>query len=563
MRGNWGAARRGGCAAAPAATPVWTPTLLRALAAAALAVAVLATFLARAQAFDENRYFQQCLRFEAGGDLETARQACLNALQVRPDFAAAELAVARIELALGDVASAENRLKRVQNRIDTAEPLVLLAEAALADHRPGDAEAQLQAAETRLAQQGNLELEGRVSFLRGRIMQSQGRFPEALAAYQAAIVGNPLDANYRLADAALRLRLGEAASAEQQLQSYLNLTGDDRNADVRSLLGRAQWARGELEAANGNIATAHQLRGARNIDAQAQDLRALALIAYAGGDMSAGGLALRESLKRENLSSFLRGNTLIWLLVLLFLVGAHLIGESRIASSSTLEVVEGPRNWTVGQVYGTLMAALLVALLITVVYGLVRYDNVLALFTPALGGETAALFYLTLAAALALLAWRRVKANGFDAMEKLLGGSRFASYGVLWGAIFLVATLAYLNYAGSGGPLGRFYLDYVRVTPFVVAAAILVPLSEIYFRSFVMPPLTRRYDGTIATVASAALYALAFGTPLVLLLPFGLLLAAAYRRRRSGWEVLVAQFTLHVGLLLAALVSPWVKALFY
>ncbi|HRP47304.1 MAG TPA: tetratricopeptide repeat protein, partial [Trueperaceae bacterium] len=237
--------------------------------AAATAFIILGAGIAHAQSFDENRYYQQCLRFEAGGVLETARQACLNALQVKPDFADAELALARIELDLGDVSSAENRLRRVLNRVNTAEPLVLLAEAALASQRPGDAEAQLQAAEARLATQGNLELEGRVSFLRGRIMQSQGRFREALGAYDAAILGNPLDVNYRLADAGLRLRLGEAASAGQQLQSYLTLTGDDRNADVRSLLGRAQWAQGELEAANGNIATAHQLRGARNIDAQA------------------------------------------------------------------------------------------------------------------------------------------------------------------------------------------------------------------------------------------------------------------------------------------------------
>jgi len=530
-----------------------------------LAAALFVLFAAspvRAQSFDENRYYQQCLRFEAGGDLETARQACLNALQVRPDFADAELALARIELGLGEFTSAESRLRRVQNRIDTAEPLVLLAEAALAGDRPGDAEAQLQAAEALLARQGNLELEGRVSFLRGRIMQSQGRYLEALDSYEAAILGNPLDARYRLADANLRLRLGEAASAEQQLQSYLTLTGDDRNPDVRSLLGRAQWAQGELEAANGNIATAHQLRGARNVDAQARDLRALALIAYATGDVSGGGLALRESLKRENLTSLVRGNTLIWLLLLLFLVGAHLIGESRIASSSTLEVVEGPRDWSVGQVYGTLIAGLLVALLVTVLYGLFRHDNPLALFTPALGGEMRTLFYLSLGAALALLAWRRVQVNGFDALEKLLGNARYAGNGVVWGLLFLAATLAYLHYLGDGA-LGGFYLDLVRVSPLVVAAAILVPLAEIFFRPFALAPLTRRYDGTIGTVVSAALYSLTFGAPLLLLLPMGLVLADAYRRRRCGWEVLVAQLTLHLGLLAAALLSPWVRSLFY
>lgn len=526
-----------------------------------VAILALAAGVTHAQGFDENRYYQQCLRFEAGGDLETARQACLNAIQIRPDFAAAELALARIELGLGEVASAENRLRRVRNRIDTAEPIVLLAEAALASHRPGDAEALLQEAKGRLATQGNVELQGRVAFLQGRIMQSQGRFGEALDSYADAILGNPLDVGYRLADARLRLRLGEPASAEQQLQSYVNLTGDDRNPEVRSLMGRAQWANGELEAANGNIATAHQLRGVRNVSAQANDLRALAMIAYAQGDVDAGGLALRESLKRENLTSFLRGNSLIWLLLLVLLVGAHLIGESRIASSSTLEVVDGPRNWSVGQVYTTLFAALLLALLVTVVYGLMRYDNSLAIVTPPLRSETHAIFVTVFAVLLALLAWRRVQSNGFDAMETLLGSARFAGYGIGWGALFLAATLAYLHYFDGG--LGRFYLDFVRTSPFVVAAAFLVPLAEIYFRPFVMTPLTRRYDGAIAALASACLSAIAFGTPTLLLVVMGLLLADAYRRRRSGWEVLVAQLTMHLGLLAAALLSPWVRALFY
>lgn len=536
-----------------------TPT--RAVAALIVLVLTLANS-ASAQSFDENRYYQQCLRFEAGGDLETARQACLNALQVRPDFADAELALARIELGLGEVASAENRLRKVKGRIGTAEPLVLLAQAALESQRPGDAEAYLQDAESLLARQGNLELEGRVAFLRGRIVQSQGRFREALDAYEAAILGNPLDVGYRLADASLRLRLGEAASAEQQLQRYLSLTGDDRNPEVRSLLGHAQWAQGELEAANGNLATAHQLRGARNVAAQARDLRALSLIAYARGDLDAGGLALRESLKRENLTSLLQGNTLIWLLLLLLLVGVHLIGESRIASSSTLEVIEGPRDWSVGQVYGSLVTALLVALFVTVIYGLVRYENALAFLTPSLGGETRALFLLTLSTLLALLAWRRVQANGFDALETLLGDARYAGQGVVWGLLFLAATLAYLHYF-SNPSLGGFYLDLVRASPLVVAAAILIPLAEIYFRPFVMTPLTRRYDGTIAMLGSALLYSLTFGAPLVLLFPIGLVLADAYRRRRCGWEVLVAQLTFHFGLLAAALLSPWVRALFY
>ena len=535
----------------------------RALPAGVLVVVLLLLASAFAQGFDENRYFSQCQLFEARGDLETAQQFCLNTLQVRPDFADAELVLARIELGLGEAASAEQRLRRVRNRIDTAEPLVLLAEAALANQRPGDAEAFLGEARQRLRERSNVELSGRVGFLSARIMQSQGRYNDALAEYARAIAADPLNVEYRLTDATLRLRLRDADGAARQLQDYVQLSGDDRHAEVRSLLGRALWAQGNLSAAAGHLATAHQLRGARNVEAQAADLRGLALISYAQGDLAGGGLALRESFRRENFSAALGGNTLLWVLLLLLLVAVHLIGESRIAASTTLEVVEGPRPWSVGDVYGTLITAVLVALLVTVLYGLILFENVLALLTPGTGGDAAALFFLTLAVMLALLAWRRVQLNGHDAYETLLGDAGEAARGLGWGLLFLAASLAYLYYLPGDGALGRFYLDFAQLTPLVVAAAILVPLAELFFRPFMLAPFVQRYAGGIATVASAALYALVFGVPVVLLVPFGLLLADAYRRRRRGWEPLMAQLTLHVGLLVAVSVSPWARALFF
>ncbi|MFA5550140.1 MAG: tetratricopeptide repeat protein [Trueperaceae bacterium] len=530
--------------------------------ALALLMALLLAF-GNAQGFDETRYFNQCQLFEARGDLETARQFCLNALQVRPDFAEAELVLARIELGLGDPTSAETRLRRVRNRIDTAEPLVLLAQSALDLDRPGEAEGLLQEAQRRLASEANVELEARVAVLSGQIMQSQGRYDEALAQYARAIAIDPLNVSYRLLDANLRLRLRDADSAARQLSSYIQLTGNDRDPDVRSLLGRALWAQGDLSAASGHLATAHQLRGARNVEAQAADLRGLALISYAEGDFAGGGLALRESFRRENFTSALAGNTLLWVLLLLLVVALHLVGESRISASSSLEVIEGPQPWSVGQIYGTLITALLVAVLVTVLYGLITFENVLALLTPGAGGDATALFFLTFAVMLALLSWRRVQMNGHDAYEELLGDARTVPYGIGWGLLFLGLTIAYLYYRPGGEALGGFYVDFLQATPLVVAAAILIPLAELFFRPFVMAPLKKRYTAPIATALSGALYALAFGVPILLLLPFGLVLAAAWNRRSSGWEPLLAQLTLHVGLLVAVAASPWVRSLFY
>ncbi len=55
------------------------------------------------QAFDANRYYQQCLRFEAGGDLGIAKESCTNAIRANPDFTEAKLTLARVELALEGV----------------------------------------------------------------------------------------------------------------------------------------------------------------------------------------------------------------------------------------------------------------------------------------------------------------------------------------------------------------------------------------------------------------------------------------------------------------------------
>ncbi|HLV11297.1 MAG TPA: tetratricopeptide repeat protein, partial [Trueperaceae bacterium] len=392
---------------------------------------------AAAQAFDENVYYQQCLRFEAGGDLETARRACQNALQVRPSFSEAELALARIELRLGDHASAESRLRRVRNVIPTAEPLVLLAEAVLAGGRPDEAEAFLSSARTILQQQGNRELEGHLQLLAGSIHEFAGRYDDALTAYTAAIAADPLNVGYRLSDARLRLRLGDPAAAAAQLRSYVNLTGDDRDPEVRSLLGRAHWALGELDEAAGHLATAHQLRGSRDVDAQADDLRALSLIYYAEGDLTAGNVALRESLRRDNLLSRLGGNALVWLATLLLLTAVHLVGESRIPSTSGLEVVDGPQAWSVGDVYGILLTSLLLGLAAAVAYGQFVHGNALALTTPVQATDAWALFFITLSVFLALLSWRRAAMAGHDPMEALIGTSRQPLTGFGLGVVFL------------------------------------------------------------------------------------------------------------------------------
>ncbi|MEJ2667519.1 MAG: tetratricopeptide repeat protein [Deinococcales bacterium] len=517
---------------------------------------------ARAQGFDANRYYQQCLRFEAGGDLETARQSCLNALQIDPGMVAASLALGRIELALGLESSAQQRLLGIVDKTSSAEPLVLLAQIAIQDGHYTEAESDVQQARSRLDKQPDRLLAAKTDFIAGSLNEHRGLYNEALAQYRSAIIQDGLNVAYRLAEARLRFRLGDPASARDQLEAYMKLSGDTKNAAVYSLLGTTLWSMGNLSGAAADLEKALSYRSSRDTASQANDLRKLALIYYAQGDMQSGSLAVREAARRGNLQTLLVSNGLLWLLLFLILIGLHLVGESRIANSTTMEVVEGPQEWTVGQAYGMVFAALLMAALTALVYSLVVYHNALALATPLQDTQVRAVFLIALSVLLVVLTWRRVSMHGWDVFERLLGSGEQAATGVALGVLLLAGMLAYLAYAPRGGLLGPFYLDLTTLTPIVVAAMVLLPFTELFFRAFFVPPLKRRYDAGIATVASASLYGLVLGTPVALLFVFGVVLAEVFRRRTNGITPLLAQLVVNVGLVLAVAFSAWARSLF-
>ena len=528
----------------------------------ACVVLLLAVGAAAAQPFDADRYYQQCLRFEANGDLFTAREACQNALQVDPGLTQARLTLARIEIGLGEYGSAEGRLDQVRNQVDSAEPAILLATIALETGRLIEAEALLDTARRRLDADFNRELAAQMNYLEGRIHEIRGRVNEALENYDQAIASDALDVRYRLADANLRFQLGDLDGAMQQLRSYQDLAESQRDADVRSLMGRILWSMSDLDAAAGQLETALALRGSGETRAQVDDLRALALVYYGQGDLQSGGLALREASRRGNLVNTLLTNTLMWALVLLVLVAMHLLGESRISSRSTLEVIEGPQPWSVGEVYGVYFASVLAGLAIALVYSVVVFQNVMAIATPLQASDVRAVFFITFAVLSTLLAIRSVQRNGWDPAERLLGGSSQILNGALVGLVFLAALLGYLAIRPEGSIFGGFFLDLSRSTPTIVTALVLLPLSELFFRSYAFPALARRYDRWVALVVTAGLFSLALFTPVVLLFVFGLVLSEMFRRTESGVVPVVTQLVLYLGLVVAVALSPWARSLF-
>lgn len=519
------------------------------------------------QRFDANVYYQQCLRLEDGGDLQTALQSCRNALTLDPTLTDAELSLARLEVALGQYASAERRLQGLRERVNSAEPHLLLAEIALAERRFAAAESHLHGATQRLAAQFNSQYEGRRHFLQGRLHEQLGRYQQALESFERAAESDGLEPRYRVAQAESRLRLGDPWRSKEELESFLAFAaGDDPNtqgnAQLYSLLGQARWATGDLTGAARAFEQAVSARSTLERRAVEQDLENLALVYYAQGDLRSGRLTLQTAMRRGNLLTSLLNRALPWLLGLLVLLALHLIGESRITPNNTLETVEGPQLWTVGQGYAMLLTGVVIAGIVTLLSSALFYGNILAFLTPLQAEGARAIFLATLAVILALLSIRSAKARGWEPLEALLGGSDNALMGVGLGLALLVVILAYQLYAPDIPWLQGFYLDFSRITPLLVIAATLLPLSELFFRSFLVPSLEQHYDPRLATLISGTLYALVLGTPLVLLFAFGLVLSSVLLRSRSGLVPFLAQLTLHVGLVLGAGFSGWMRGLF-
>ena len=517
---------------------------------------------ARAQLFDADRYLRNCLEFERGGDYETARQSCLNALASDPDLAQARLALGRIELALGNLSAAESNLQQARRRIDSPEPLLLLADLMIRSKRFDEAEGVLRDASGRIQRSVGNSWAARHAFLEGSLEEARGNFTEALNHFREAVRLEPNDRDYRTSLASLYFEMGDATEAQAVLRSYLNSSGSRVDAAISSLLGRTYWAQGDLPAAATELEAALATRSARGGPEQARDLRALALVYYGLGDYQAGGLALREAMLRGNpLETFFSGN-LPWLLLLLLLLAVHLIGESRIGATSSADTGEEPLTWSVGQVYGIGWTGLLCAVPAAVAYGYLRYENLLALVTPVQNSDTLAIFFIVFSLVVTVGAWRRTAVNGWSPGQTLLGGSERVPAGILLGVAMLAAAIAYRHYVPEGPFRADFFLDLAHLTPAVAVAMLLLPLSEIYFRPFAFTAFENRYGTGFAVLISGGLSALLFATPLLLLLAMGLVLAAVYRSTRSGALTFAAQFTLNAGLLAGILLFPLLRSLF-
>jgi tetratricopeptide (TPR) repeat protein len=530
-----------------------------------LALAVLAGWLpwAAGQSLSANLYYQQCLRLEASGDLVNARQSCLNALEVDGSLTNASLALARVDLALGNLAAAESRLNDVRRRAPNAEVFILLGEAALLSGRLDEAESHLATARTRLAENFNNQLESRLNYLTGRLDEARSDYQRALINYRNAVISDGLNLRYRMSLATLLYRLGDLVNARAELEDYQQFTGNTRNPELLSLLGHIQWSQGDFNGAISSLETAVTLRGSRNPEAQSTDLFALARIYYGQGEIRLGAQALRAALREGSILLNVLSSSLFWLLSLVVLLAIHLIGESRFAASTTLVAADGPAMWSMTHVYGAFFVSVLVGAIIAFIYGLWRYDNYLAVLTPVQSADVQALFLAITALFLTGFAFFRVRQFGWDPAEVLLGVVDHIPLGILTGLGMLALAIGFQYLVGSNPIFAGFYLTTAQLTPTVAAAALLLPLSELFFRAFLIPPLKKRYDALFAVLISALLYGLLLGTPVLLLLAFGYLLSTVFIRTNSGINTVVASLVFHLGLLVAVAFIPFVRGIFF
>lgn len=521
----------------------------------------MAANLAVAQISAEG-FYQQCLRFETAGDLLTAQQSCLNAVEANPNLTGASVALARIDLALGKIGNAESRLRDLSSSTTDAEVHLLMADLTLQSKRYGEADSALRKAEQLLRTNANSQQESKLGFLTGQLAEARGHYREALKSYQDASTIDALEPRYRLARAALLFRLGDANAAQTEIKNYQTFTGDTANPDMLSLLGRTLWSQSRLAEASSSLEAAISQRDSRDIRLQTQDLIALALTYYGQGNTAAGNLAFRDALRRGASLLDMLSSIIPWLILLILTVGVHLWGESRITTSESLEEIEHPELWRISHIYSSLFLAALAGIAAMIIFSILRYNNFLAIITPLQSADVRAIFTLVFTALIIVLTVWRVQKNGWDAFEKLFGSVNGAATGILLGIGLLAASFAYLRYFPESIWFGGFYLNFWRLTPLLLAAALLLPLTQVFFSSFVVPALERRYDGLLAVIISGALFALVLAQPLVLVLAMGLITAELFKRTQSGFTSVFAHMVLSLGIVLGVSFLPFLRNLF-
>ena len=388
--------------------------------------------------------------------------------------------------------------------------------------------------------------------------QQAGLETESMAAYRNALDLDSSDTEARLALSQIMVKTDPKA-AENLLRN-----SPSRPPEVQAEYGRTQWIAGNLPGA---IQTLEQV--ASNPGAFAQDrplyqraLGALAYAYYGTGNISEGSRVLTQTSNSNNVFALVVGKTLPWLIALVALLVTHLVGESQIEPLSTIEIQDGPRPWTVANVYSHLIVSVLVGSTAALIGGRLMFGNYLALFTPVQGNVARDVFYGFFAITLVGLSWYTTQKNGWDARKLLLGAvtPTLVVEGLVVGVGITVLAVAY-QYVAKLLHFPGFYihLEYWRLTALI--PILLLPLTEIFFRAFAVFPIEKRYGQTTGAAVLVLLFAVTFAAPIVLLVLIGAGILYYTNREKSVVPAIVGQLVFYI-VLLVLLSVPTVRAWF-
>ncbi len=482
-------------------------------------------------------YYSQCRMLYEEHVLAGAGAACELSLVTDPNYVPGLKLLTQIYLDEG----------RVDEAGDLLERLSKLA--------PGDLETRtlkarylLQKGRYREALNASQHVPGATaSLVRGGALEALGRFDEALEAYrEAALLGSQ---EARIKAALLLERMHRPDDALKEIENL-----DD--AAVGPLKGRLLLSAGRLpEAAVELEETLRDLPSTSKLYNQA--LSTLALTYYGLGDFRKGGLVLAQLGGNADLVGGFFNAIWMWLIGAVVLVGLHLFGESRIEPISTLEVRED-YTWGVGRLYSAIFFSLLAGAAVAVATGWLRYNNLLAAFTPVQADLVRPVFYLSAALVMGFTAFLVLRHQPEDAPPPL--GKRENWIEGLWVGLLLVFLI--LGYAWARGRLP--WLNAMPFNPLLISGAVAIAtlaLAEPLLR-VVAPTVFRvRYGAGLAPIFTVLIGGLAWLSPVVLWWVAAALLYAIKQRFAGVWPNMTGWVVAALVLLLAGF-FPAVWALF-
>jgi tetratricopeptide (TPR) repeat protein len=499
------------------------------------------------------RNFADCQKFFLRlNDPITAESQCRSAVQYDPETAAYHRLFARVLLELGKFPEASSSLSNARAKGAIAEDDTIEAEIAF---RQNNLEATIQAASRVTVAPADVQL--RAYKVLGLSLKRLSRFDEALEIFKQAVQLVPSDvfARRELADLYLknepRRALAVLSEAPKQPVPLL--------AD----LGRIQWITGDLKNAIRTLENVASKPKAFNSQERSTYQKALGALAYAyfgQGRFADGQRVMNQMDSGGNWFGLFISRALPWLMGIVLLLVLHLIGESRIEPLSTIEILDGPRPWSVGTAYAWLIISVLAGGVAALFVGNLMFGNFFAILTPYQSGIATDTFLMVMTLTMLILSFQTAKTNEWKINEVLFGKASQESMaeGIAAGLILIGLAIGYQYLARQVGFLG-FFTDILNWRVSLILLVLIVPLSEVYFRAFALFPLEKRYGTVLGSSIAVTLFALCFVAPMPLLLINGGILVFVAIRAKSTVPTMLAQAIFLIGLLVCIANIPAIR----